>query len=344
MKRYIKIIGTATFVSLFLYSYLFFSETGLLPLQKKSFPNLFFILGVGNLIGFCLFYFNHYLCSRNYFKKRNFSRILFSIILNFVLIIALSILCFAFYSFAYTKYTFSESYITLAGAPIRFYILAFVTVFLFVLVDFSIRSFQQFQQTTVASVQIAREQSELQLDAFKMQLSPHFLFNNLNTLSHLIYQNPATTENYIRNLSRTYDYISKNSQFDLVPVQEEIDFIKAYAYLLNIRFQDSLSISIEVEEKRANRFIPPLSLQLLVENAVKHNVATPKEKLNVELKQEGNYIEVKNNMLKSPNNLISSKLGLKNLKKRYSFFTNKLIEIIIDEAFIVRIPLIKSNG
>ncbi|NJO91201.1 MAG: histidine kinase [Chloroflexia bacterium] len=194
------------------------------------------------------------------------------------------------------------------------------------------------------SVQISREQSELQLDAFKMQLSPHFLFNNLNTLSHLIYQSPSTTEKYIRNLAKTYDYILKNSHLDLVPLQEEITFIKAYSYLLNIRFQDSLDISIEAGETETNYLLPPLSLQLLVENAVKHNAASPNEKLNVVLKLDKNYIEVKNNMLKPPKNLISSKVGLKNLKKRYSFFTEKLVEILINEYFIVRVPLIRKHG
>jgi two-component system LytT family sensor kinase len=330
MKRFIKIIAASTFIGLFLYTYLFFSETGNYPVKQDNFPDLLFIIGVSNLAGFCLFYFNQFLCNSNYLKKRNFSRILFGIVLNFLLIILVCSLCFGFYSFAYTKFTYSEFYNMHAGAAVRFYILTFVTVFLFVLVDFSIRSFQQFQKAKVLSVQIAREQSELQLDAFKMQLSPHFLFNNLNTLSHLIYQNPSTTEKYIRNLTKTYDYILKNSHLDLVPLQEEIEFIKAYSFLLNIRFQDSLDISIEAEKAEASYLLPPLSLQLLVENAVKHNVASPNEKLKVELKLDKNYVEVKNNMLKSPKNLISSKLGLKNLKRRYSFFSEKLVEILIN--------------
>ena len=344
MKKIFKTIIPSTLVGFFLYAYLFFSETGQLPLKSNHFPDIVFIIGVSNLLGFSIYYFNQFLFTIRYIKKRSFARILSGIILNYILILVVCSLCFRFYAFAYTKGLYSDFYEDHFSSVLRFYILSLVAVFLFVLIDFLIRSYQQFENAKVKAVQLAREQSELQLDAFKMQLSPHFLFNNLNTLSHLIYQNPETSEKYIRNLSKTYDYILKNSKLDLVQLEEELTFIKAYSYLLNIRFQDSLKISIDVDESKNTQLIPPLSLQLLVENAVKHNALSPKAELNIEVRLVNNYIQVKNNLLKTPVNLKSNKLGLKNLKRRYSFFTQELINIAENEYFTVRIPLIKSYG
>jgi len=344
MKKILKTILPSTLIGFFLYVYLFFSKTGEFPLKTNHFPDIVFIIGVSNLLGFSIYYFNQFLCKQGYLRARNFARIFLGITFNYLIVVIISSLCFRFYAFAYTKGSYSEFYEEQVSSVLRFFILGFVVIFLFVLIDFLIRSYQQFEQAKVMAVQLAREQSELQLDAFKLQLSPHFLFNNLNTLSHLIYQNPQTTENYIRNLSKTYDYILKNSKLDLVQLNDELTFIKAYSYLLNIRFQDSLEISVDVDKSKSSRLIPPLSLQLLIENAVKHNVASPQEKLNIEIKLVNNYIQVKNNLLKKPTNLKSNKLGIKNLKRRYSFFTNELINIVVNEYFTVRVPLIKSYG
>ena len=114
-------------------------------------------------------------------------------------------------------------------------VIGFVLVFLFVIIDFSVRSYQKFSKISLNAVQSAREQSELQLEAFKSQLSPHYLFNNLNTISLLVYKDSELSEKYIRKLSQTYDYIIETNKKNLVKLCDELEFIKAYKYFTELK-------------------------------------------------------------------------------------------------------------
>lgn len=187
----------------------------------------------------------------------------------------------------------------------------------------------------------SRIQSELQ--ALKSQIDPHFMFNTLNTLSHLIETDAKKAFEFNQNLSDIYRYIIQNKERNLVMLEDEITFLSAYYSLLKIRFGEGFVMSLNIRHDE-NYLIPPISIQLLLENAVKHNSFSATNPLMVQIKQESAVIEVKNNKsLKISDDAVSG-TGLKNLNERMKLVMNKSIEISDEEDwFIVRLPLLKLS-
>jgi len=190
----------------------------------------------------------------------------------------------------------------------------------------------------------------------KKQLSPHFLFNSLNTASSMLYRDVELTESFIRKLVYSYQKIFSSVNENLISLREELDIVKAYTYLMEIRFEDAVKVDINIDERLYDKMLPPLSLQLLVENAIKHNLINDKKPLQVTIFDErGEYLIVKNNCITRPyyinveNKLVenpnqqSTKVGLKNLQSRYRFFTSKKIFIEKTNDFIVKIPLLMDK-
>lgn len=187
-----------------------------------------------------------------------------------------------------------------------------------------------------------REQNLLfQNETLKSQVNPHFLFNSLNTLSSLITSEVEIAGQFIAKLSVIYRYILDNSSKLKVPLKEEIDFIKNYFYLHQIRNKGKILLNIEIVEQDISYEILPVSLQLLIENAIKHNMATQEKPLQINIYIEGQNIVVKNNIQKMATQVISTKIGLKNLNERTKLLTGN--EIIVDEVegnYLVKVPLI----
>ena len=180
-----------------------------------------------------------------------------------------------------------------------------------------------------------------QNQTLKNQINPHFLFNNLNTLSSLIHTQTETAEIFINRLSLIYRYILENSHKDKVSLQSELAFIKDYFFLYKIRDEDKIQLTIDLENPD-NYEILPVSLQLLIENAIKHNMATHDKPLKISIFRDNRYIVVKNNLQKMPAGLESTKMGLKNLSERVKLLTGK--ELVINETksdFIIKVPLIE---
>lgn len=175
----------------------------------------------------------------------------------------------------------------------------------------------------------------------KDQVNPHFLFNSLNTLSSLISSNPEKADLFTHKLSDVYRYILFNESKNQVALSDEIDFVKNYFDLQKIRDEGKIFLEVNIENQE--RFlIVPVSLQALVENAVKHNSATPKQPLVIRIYKERDYVKVVNNIQKKTNMGISTKAGLKNLQERIKLIQGR--EILIDETrdeFIVQIPIIE---
>jgi sensor histidine kinase YesM len=196
-------------------------------------------------------------------------------------------------------------------------------------------------QSSLRREQKLREENLIfQNETLKNQVNPHFLFNSLNTISSLIQTQPETAEKFINNLSSVYRYILENGQKDKVPLQSELDFITGYYNLHRIRDEEKILLSIEAPD--AERFkLLPVSLQILVENAIKHNIATRDNQLKINIFIEGQFIVVKNNLQRKASQLQSTKTGLKNLAERVSLLSGK--ELIIKESdnyFIVKLPLL----
>jgi sensor histidine kinase YesM len=197
-------------------------------------------------------------------------------------------------------------------------------------------------QTSLRREQKLREENLIfQNETLKSQVNPHFLFNSLNTISSLIYSQPDAAERFINNLSSVYRYILENGQKDRVPLQAELNFVADYYSLHRIRDEEKILLSIEAPDPDGYKVVP-VSLQILLENAIKHNIATRENQLKINIRTEGDSIVVSNNLQRKATQLKSTQIGLKNLSERVKLLCGK--ELIVEETgdqFIVKLPLIR---
>lgn len=184
---------------------------------------------------------------------------------------------------------------------------------------------------------------EAELEALKTQIDPHFIFNSLNTLSWLITREPQSARLYNDTLAKVYRYILGNREKDLVLLKEELEFISNYFYLLKIRFADAVNMVIEISDISAEDFlIPPISLQTLVENAIKHNEFSEMHPLVIQVAVSANYVVVRNPVKPKEQSAPSNKIGLNNLDNRYKLITRKNILVENNYRFFtVRLPILK---
>jgi sensor histidine kinase YesM len=191
--------------------------------------------------------------------------------------------------------------------------------------------------------QLERARAEAALEALKNQIDPHFIFNSLNTLSYLIEQKPAKAKLFNDTLAGVYRYILQNKARELVLLQEEINFLKDYFSLLKIRFEQALQLHITIDETLFDRYlIVPISLQLLMENAIKHNEFSDTSPLVMELSFNNDVLIFSNEVRKKILRKSSSKIGLQNLDERYKLTTGKKISINeTANKFNVSLPVLK---
>jgi len=200
---------------------------------------------------------------------------------------------------------------------------------------------REYNLTRAEQLNIAKAQAEL--EALKNQIDPHFIFNSLNTLSFLITRDPQNARLYNDTLAKVYRYILGNKEKDLVLLREEVEFISNYFYLLKIRFSEAVNMEIEITDLAAEDFlIPPISMQALVENAIKHNEFTDLNPLTINVSVSSNYVVIRNAI--KPKNYAppTSKIGLNNLDNRYKLITKR--NIIIEnnfKFFTVKLPILK---
>lgn len=192
--------------------------------------------------------------------------------------------------------------------------------------------------------QLERAKAEAELEALKSQIDPHFMFNSLNTLSHLIKTDPKKALQFNENLSDVYRYILMNKDRELVQLQDEIDFLNNYYALLRLRFGKGSKLSKNGERGYAQFLIPPISLQILLENAVKHNQIDQKNPLHINLKLTDSRIVMSNKKRLKRRRKQTPRIGLKSLNERYRLITRREIEINSDEEiFSVALPLLKTT-
>ena len=180
-----------------------------------------------------------------------------------------------------------------------------------------------------------------QNETLRNQVNPHFLFNSLNTLSSLVNNEVEIAGQFIAKLSVIYRYILDNSAKTKISLKKEIDFIRDYFYMHQIRNEGKIILSIDINDYENKYEILPVSLQLLIENAIKHNMATAEKPLKINIYLEDGYIVVNNSIQKMATQVVSTKIGLKNLNERMKLITGK--EIIVEELkgnFLVKVPLI----
>ncbi len=232
--------------------------------------------------------------------------------------------------------SYKESFLTL-------WIMMVVLVLMYNIVMLVFYAYFHYAEGQITDVKIERKQLKLQYEALKNQLSPHFLFNSLNTISSLIYQDVTRAEEFIRRLADTYQYVLGTHQQKLISLEKELDFVKAYYFLLCVRFQEGLNLQINIPDQLLSYKIPPLTVQMLVENAIKHNVFSKDKPLNIYLGVVDNTeLKVVNNKTKPPPIVKSTHVGLKNIQQRYSYFTNNKIKVKDRIDFEVKVPIMKD--
>ena len=232
--------------------------------------------------------------------------------------------------------SYKESFLTL-------WILVVVLVLMYNIIMLVFYAYYHHAEGQISDIKIERKQLKLQFEALKSQLSPHYLFNSLNTISSLIHQDPDRAEDFIRRLADTYHYILNTHQQQLITLEKEIEFVRAYYYLLCVRYQEGLNLEINIPDQLLGYKVPPLTVQILVENAIKHNVFSKNRPLNIYLGVIDNIgLKVVNNKTQRPEVVKSTHIGLKNIERRYSFFTKRKIKIIDSKDFEVNVPIIKD--
>lgn len=212
-------------------------------------------------------------------------------------------------------------------------------------INFGIYFMTQWKKAHLQSDILKAENLRTQLNSLKVQLDPHFLFNNLNVLSSLIEQHPKTAQEFLDKFTDVYRYVLQYKMEELVPVCTEIEFIEAYDYLLKKRFGDQLIIDITVDKPLSQRVcIPPLSLQMLVENAIKHNKISTKDPLYIRVSTEDdNTLVVQNTFQpKKEQEPKMERTGLENIRRRYGFLTETPVAVEQNDSyFTVRLPLLE---
>jgi len=197
-------------------------------------------------------------------------------------------------------------------------------------------------QTSLRREQKLRELNLVfQNETLKSQVNPHFLFNSLNTVSSLIHSDPAKAEQFINNLSSVYRFIIENWQKDLIPLRSELALVDSYYELYRVRDEEKVTLIIEYADI-SDYLILPVSLQILLENAIKHNSATREKPLRIFISVDDQYVIVRNNLQKKATQLKSTGTGLKNLAERVKLVSGK--ELVIEESpdfFTVKLPLMK---
>lgn len=190
--------------------------------------------------------------------------------------------------------------------------------------------------------QLDRERSQAELQALVNELDPHFIFNSLNTLNHLILNNPKQAHLFNNKLAQVYKYFLLNKNRELISLRDEIEFIDDYFFLLQIRHEGKLQLSKEINPEQEETRLPPCAVQVLIENAIKHNEFTEGNPLRIKISMNGNHIRVCNNSKPKLYAVHSTGIGLKNLSSRYRLLARRDIEIEKGkDHFSVKLPIIR---
>ena len=247
---------------------------------------------------------------------------------------------------ALTLVALTAMYVIVAGpeATLKVSILFVISIFIYEIFYGLFYSYRYYAITQVEGIRSERWQLELQFESLKTQISPHYLFNCLNTISSLLYKDSQMAEEFIRRMADTFKYVLSNQKRQLVPVRQEVEFVKAYYYLLQVRYEHHLKLEVNLPKNILDTPIPPLTLQILVENAVKHNQISKDQPLLVYISAQDNthitVISTKTTALKPSH---SFKIGLENIRNRYQFFSSDKIVIKDEDRFIVQLPVLKQQ-
>jgi len=213
----------------------------------------------------------------------------------------------------------------------------------FALAFATITFFLNWRKSQVAAERLEKELANYRYNTLKNQVNPHFLFNSLNVLTDLVHEDADLSEKYIQQLSKIYRYILESTHHRIVPLSEEVAFIESYLFLLKIRFGDKLKIDLDVNALD-NEYIVPVAIQMLVENAVKHNQITKENPLKIQIFKKDRRLFVQNKYQPKVSPKDSTGTGLMNLEQQFRILSDKTVEISQENGFYtVSLPLLENK-
>lgn len=214
-----------------------------------------------------------------------------------------------------------------------------VAAIIFNLIQTVLSTIRQQERLKVQNITLQAENLKSQLGGMKQQIDPHFLFNSLNTLVDLIEEDRERAVTFTRSFSQLYRRVLQSRQHDFITLEDELEFLKDYWNLLHMRFGEALVLEVDVDPQCMNRLIPPLSLQFLIENAVKHNRISARSPLRIEIRNEKEVLVVQNELRPKAYQAPGEGLGLQNLQKRFSLLHKPIVYGQQADCFTVRLPL-----
>lgn len=294
---------------------------------------LIFILWQGNIM------IDHYLNEKHSWVENPQKRLRIQVVVSFVFT---SFLLFVF-MYALHQNRFGDGRI-INRRMIELFPISLCLTFCVLTIHIGKQFFDTLKNSLLEIEKYKTESATAQLQNLKNQLNPHFLFNNLSVLTSLVYKNQDKAAHFINELAKVYRYVLDSKNTELVPLQEELDFINHYIYLQKIRFEDSVVFEINIEENKKSAYLLPMCLQMLVENTIQHNETSQANPLKVLIYTLNNTLVIENQIKSRSNVVDSSKTGLKNIELRYSFFTDKKVTVYNNGViFKVILPLIQRK-
>lgn len=310
-----------------------------------NFNEFFIDFSFYQLYAFVLGYSNMYFFDRmdrfNWKKNNTIKRIVIGIIGSTTITLIGLFFLRACTSVFYSGNTF-EAF--LANEKLKYYQFGLWVTLTIVAVFHIIYFYNRYQQNRIKEQKVIAGTASAKFDALKNQLDPHFLFNSLNVLTSLIEENPENAQRFTTSLSKVYRYVLEQKNKELVTVDEELQFAKTYMSLLKMRFEDSIVFTMPEKASNPESKVVPLSLQLLLENAVKHNMVTASKPLHINIYEDTDSLIIENNL--QPKQIVkkSSGVGLSNIKQRYDLLTNKKVNISKEaNRFAVAIPMLTKQ-
>lgn len=277
---------------------------------------------------------DHILDNRYPFERNIFKRIALQFVITFLALGAFKLIA---YTWLWRIMPQVPKDLWYASFTINLFMV--LTIILFI---FGFHFFRRWKEQLLLASELEREKALVQYDNLKNQLNPHFLFNTLSSLNSLIFENPQLASAFLQQLSKVYRYVLENKEKNLVTLETEIEFVKQYAKLLKARFEEGMNVDFDIHESEISKGVAPVTLQILIENAMKHNTTQKNNPLYISISAIDGWLIVKNNIQKKPVIDGSNGQGLENLKNLYRYFSDK--PVIVEEKeqmFIVSIPMLE---
>lgn len=285
-------------------------------------------------------YFFNFINHRTWTKFKKFKFLIGLLGAVFLTLVTL-IVVRAIHKVVLEKNTFNE-FITSENSV--FYFSALLATLVITLFFHALYFYKELQEKKVKEQQVIAGTASAKFESLKNQIDPHFLFNSLNVLNSLIEENPENAQKFTTSLSRIYRYVLEQKDKELVSVEEELAFARTYMDLLSMRFENSLFYEVPKTLVKPEARVVPLSLQLLLENAIKHNTVSESKPLHIRIYEEGNYLVVENNFQKKEVLNPRRGVGLANIINRYHIVTNR--KVVIDQNsdnFKVKLPILTQK-